>query len=72
MKNQTIDLSVPAMSCENCVNNIKATVSALEGVEAVTPDLSTKRVAVSFDVAKVTERQIATALGKLGFSSTRV
>jgi copper ion binding protein len=68
---QNIELSVPAMSCDNCVNNIRSTLGAVAGVAVVTPDLAKKRVAVRFDEAKVTERQIATALAKLGFSSAR-
>lgn len=66
---EKIDLSVPAMSCGNCVNNIKATLSVIDGVSDVAPTLETKRVAVSYDASKVTLKQITAALAKLGFAS---
>lgn len=67
---EKIDLSVPAMSCGNCVNNIKATLSVLDGVSDVAPSLETKRVTVSFEPSKVTPKQITTALAKLGFATS--
>ena len=69
---KSIDLLVPAMSCGNCVSNIKKTLGGVDGVSEVVPELDTKRVAVRFDPAKVSEKQIATALAKLGFSSSPV
>jgi copper ion binding protein len=68
---QNIELSVPAISCDNCVNNIRSTLGAVSGVADVMPDLKTKRVTVKFDEARVSERQIAAALAKLGFASSR-
>jgi copper chaperone CopZ len=68
---QNIELSVPAMSCENCVNNIRSTLGAVAGVADATPDLKTKRVSVRFDEARVSEQKIAAALAKLGFASSR-
>ena len=58
------------MSCENCVNNIKATLGKLDGVAGVSPNLETKRVALTFDKTKVSLKQITAALGKLGFTAT--
>jgi copper chaperone CopZ len=72
VKTETIDLAVPAMTCENCVNNIKATLEKIEGISFVAPDLPTKRVRVDFDAVKVSPKQIGTALGKLGFTSHSV
>lgn len=71
MATQKLDLSVPGMSCEKCVNKITATLSAVAGVADVQTDLGKKRVAVRFDSARVTERQLEDALGKVGFSSAR-
>ncbi len=71
MSTEQIDLSIPAMSCENCVKNIEAKVGAVDGVAKVKADLATKRVSVSFDAGKVTVRQIEVALGKLGFAAQR-
>lgn len=71
MSTEFIDLSIPAMSCENCVRNIEANVGAVEGVAKVKADLAKKRVAISFDAAKVSVRQIEAALAKLGFATER-
>lgn len=71
MASQKLQLSVPGMSCEKCVNKISATLSAVDGVADVKSDLAKKRVAIRFDAAKVSERQLEDALGKVGFASAR-
>ncbi len=49
MANQHIAFNVDGMSCEHCVQTIKAAVVQLNGVYNVIVDLSTKRVAVEYD-----------------------
>lgn len=71
MASQKLELSVPSMSCEKCVNKINAALSTLDGVADVKSDLAKKRVAIRFDAAKLTERQLENALGKVGFASAR-
>lgn len=71
MASQKLQLSVPGMSCEKCVNKISATLTAVDGVADVKSDLAKKRVAIRFDAAKVSERQLEDALGKVGFASAR-
>jgi len=39
--------TVPAMSCQHCVDAITGKVAALDGVEAVDIDLATKLVSVT-------------------------
>ncbi len=38
----TIELNVPEMSCQHCVNSITGEVSQLQGVRNVAIDLGTK------------------------------
>jgi copper chaperone CopZ len=38
--------TVPELTCNHCEAAVKQTISAIEGVECVTVDLETKRVAV--------------------------
>lgn len=71
MASRKLDLTVPGISCENCVNKIKVTLTAVDGVADVRPDLAKKRVAIRFDAAKVSERQLEEVLGKVGFASAR-
>lgn len=71
MASKKLQLSVPGMSCEKCVNKISATLTAVDGVADVKSDLAKKRVAIRFDAAKVSERQLEDALGKVGFASAR-
>lgn len=64
MKELTFD--VPDVSCQHCINAItEETTSA--GVEQVQVDLSSKRVYVAFDPAKVTEQQVKAAIEEAGY-----
>lgn len=45
-------LKVDGMSCQHCVEAITKAVGALDGVNEVKVDLSTKTVAVTHDEAK--------------------
>jgi copper chaperone len=49
---ETIHLTVEGMSCGHCVNRIKNSVGALNGVESISVDLDSKSVTVQFDPEK--------------------
>lgn len=53
MPKETAAINVEGMSCSHCVNSIKESVGALNGVDNVMVDLETKRVIVEFDPDKV-------------------
>ena len=44
---ETVQYSVPGMSCDHCEEAVKQEISALAGVEAVVVDLDSKRVEVT-------------------------
>ncbi|NLU51998.1 MAG: heavy-metal-associated domain-containing protein [Clostridiaceae bacterium] len=53
MSGQNIAFNVEGMSCEHCVNAIKAALTKLNGVYDVIVDLNSKRVAVEYDEERV-------------------
>ncbi len=67
----TIELIVPEMSCQHCVNSITGEVSQLQGVRNVAVDLSTKHVRVDADETVTTESVIA-AVNEAGYDEVTV
>jgi copper chaperone len=53
MSNEVINLTVEGMSCNHCVNSIKTSVGALNGIQKVDVDLAGKKVTVEYDPEKV-------------------
>ena len=72
MATKQITYSVPSMSCDRCVGTITTALSKLSGVTDISADLPTKRVALCYDAATVTEAQLETAFGRAGFNVARV
>lgn len=67
----TIELKVPTMSCQHCVNAITNEVSDLPGVERVVIDLGTKKVSVEAD-ASVTTDAVIGAINEAGYDEVSV
>ena len=44
----TTTYSVPAIHCSHCTHTIEIELSEMEGVDAVTTDLTQKRVTISY------------------------
>ena len=63
--NQTMTLSVPAMTCGHCEAAVKQEVSALTGVANVDVDLTTKDVVVSG--SDLDRDEIVAAIDEAGF-----
>ena len=60
--------NVKGMSCSGCINEIKSSLADLEGTAEVLVDLSSGRVEVYFDDAKLKEvGQIAAAITAVGY-----
>jgi len=53
MSSETKTLNVQGMSCMHCVNSVKQSVRALNGVSKVEVDLHGKKVTVVYDSEKV-------------------
>ena len=67
----TIELIVPEMSCQHCVNSITGEVSQLEGVRNVAVDLGTKHVRVDADEG-VTPQAVIAAVNEAGYDEVTV
>lgn len=65
MKEVTYD--VPDVSCQHCVNSITQAANGL-GVQAVEVDLTSKRVFLAFDPAKVDEATLKSAIEEEGYA----
>lgn len=67
----TIELIVPEMSCQHCVNSVTGEVSQLQGVRNVAIDLSTKHVRVDAD-ERVTPEAVIAAVNEAGYDEVTV
>ena len=62
----TVDWSVPAISCGHCTHTIEMELSELPGVESVKADKDSRRVTVTF-TAPATEEKIKALLAEINF-----
>lgn len=60
----TRTFSVPAISCDHCVNAITGEVTKLAGVDNVTVSIETKTVTV---VGAVSEQDVVAAIDEAGY-----
>ena len=67
----TIELIVPEMSCQHCVNSVTGEVSQVEGVRNVAIDLGTKHVRVDADET-VTAEAVVAAVNEAGYEEVTV
>jgi copper chaperone CopZ len=64
-------LDVQGMSCSGCINEIKSSLAGIEGTGNVLVDLSSGRVEVYYDRAKLKDvGQIASAITAVGYPAT--
>ena len=71
MPAQTLTRTAPDISCEHCANAISGALGALDGVEAVTVDIPSKRVDVQYDANRADAAQIDAALEEAGYPPLR-
>ncbi|HEV2107671.1 MAG TPA: cation transporter [Thermomicrobiales bacterium] len=64
---EKVTLTAPDISCGHCVATINKTLGALDGVQQVEAEESTKQVHVSYDPARVTLAQIEAAMDEEGY-----
>ena len=62
------ELNVEGMSCDHCTAAVKNSVTALDGVEKVSVDLSAKKVTVRYDDSKARLVDIKQALMEKGYA----
>ena len=63
-------LDVPAISCGHCRNAIEGAVGQLDGVDAVTVDIESKRVTVRY-AAVVGQETVVAAIEDAGYEVLR-
>jgi len=66
---KTVTYSVN-MTCENCKKRIEHNISYEKGVLDLDVNLKDKTVKVTYDAAKTTEKKLADAIIKLGYTAT--
>ncbi len=64
---QTVELRVLGMHCDNCVQSIQGNVAKLEGVETVSASFGNAAVLVGFDPGRTSIAEISAEIESLGF-----
>ncbi len=64
-----IVVPVEGMSCVACVARVKKEISAMPGVAAVNVDLAERNARISFDSKRVSAKELAAAIDKLGYKA---
>ena len=64
---RTIQLKVPTIKCDGCMETIRSALSKHPGVETVEGDPNRKDVMVTFNPDQLSETEIRTAISDAGF-----
>lgn len=64
-----IVMPIDGMSCVACVARVKKELSSLPGVSAVNVDLAGRQARIRFDPTRVSLRQLAAAVNRLGYKA---
>jgi copper chaperone CopZ len=64
---KTIQLKVPTIKCEGCVETLRTALSKRSGVQTVAGDPNRKEVTVRFNPDQLTEHEIRAAIADAGF-----
>lgn len=64
-----VTLPVEGMSCASCVTSIKKSLGSMNGVNRVDVDLQLRQAKVVYQAEKVSPKQIAAAINKLGYKA---
>ena len=68
LASKTVKIQTNAV-CEMCKDRIETAIGALDGVESVRLDLTTKKVKISYDDKKQSEASLRMAITKIGYSA---
>ncbi|WP_455936615.1 heavy metal translocating P-type ATPase [Gemella morbillorum] len=61
--------SIEGMSCASCARNIENIIGKISGVQSVSVNLATEKMAVTFDRSKVNAREIENVVKTAGFKA---
>ena len=68
----TTTLKVTGMTCGHCVRSVTDAIGGLEGVQSADVQLQTGRATVVFDEAKVSPRDLVSAVMEEGYTAEEV
>lgn len=66
----TVSLHVEGMTCASCKVAVRTALTKLDGVEEARVDVARKSASVDYDPSRVTPRQMADAVSRLGYPTT--
>lgn len=61
----TATITVDGMSCQHCVMRVRKALEALSGITSMNVEVG--KVSVSFDEAKVSQKEIEAAITRAGY-----
>ncbi len=64
---EEVVLSVPEMTCEECVRKVTSALSPLSGVQSVQTNLLERTVCVQYQPDQLSQGQLETALAQAGY-----
>jgi len=64
---RTVQLRVPTIKCEGCVEKIRGTLGKRRGVERVEGDPDRKEISVTFNAEQLGDAEIRAAIADAGF-----
>jgi len=64
---KTVQLTVPTIKCDGCVEKIRETLTKRRGVERVEGDPERKRISVTFNPEQLGDTEIRAAIADAGF-----
>ena len=68
----TTTLKVTGMTCGHCVRSVSEAIGGLEGVQSADVQLESGRATVVFDEAKVSPRDLVSAVMEEGYTAEEV
>lgn len=64
---RTVELTVPTIKCDGCVEKIRETLIKRRGIENVEGDPNRKRISVTFNPEQLGDAEIRAAIADAGF-----
>lgn len=63
----TVELTVPKIKCDGCVETIRGMLTKRRGVERVEGDPDRKTISVTFDPEQLCDAEVRAAIADAGF-----
>ena len=68
----TTTLKVTGMTCGHCVRSVTDAIGGLDGVQSTNVELNTGRATVTYDEARVSTRDLVSAVMEEGYTAEEV